>query len=65
MTLLQTKFDPEIDETIDTLMGQVADEAFEGWQEYWQEQKDFEYRLKMVLQDWREHCIFRSERQSK
>ena len=44
-------------EDIDTLLGFTADEAYEGWNDYWTFHEEARRRLMDVLREFRQVCI--------
>lgn len=48
--------DPDVAETIENLIGIVADEQYEGWPDYWQAHRDTESRLRALLDEWAAYC---------
>ena len=49
--------DPEILEEIDTIIGMVAGDAFEGWDSYWDDQRRVSDAIKMHLTEWQQEAL--------
>ena len=47
---------PSIREQIEEIMGFVADEAFEGWPEYWEDASRVSEAIMTLLAEWKEEA---------
>lgn len=46
----------EIDTQLENLLGYVADEHYEAWSAYWDDEEEYRDKIIVVLREWQEKC---------